>query len=141
MNNGKKLNLVLCLLAVNGCATLQALQQPQGPTPEEEERARALDAQQQIAQREQDKPAFYSGKCIMSYPLNCVINQKIDDHHLGLVCSLGGLKPHAILEVDQITPDLLRLGPVNTMVAYYGSKNFQMNNGFEETFDLWKTCQ
>lgn len=79
-----------------------------------------------------------SGKCISSYPLSCVVTQKLDDHHLGLACSNAYIESHAILEVTQIRN--YKIGPMNTGFQYLSTKTMKLDNGFDAAVDLWKEC-
>ncbi len=83
---------------------------------------------------------YEEGKCYLSFPLKCVINQKIDNHHLGLVCSDNPISStHVILEVKKI--GFYGVGPINIKYSHKGKKTIQLNNGFDAIADLWKDCE
>lgn len=54
------------------------------------------------------------------------------------------MSPFAILKTKLISSEqmntLRKMGPINLDLKFMGTKKFPMDNGFDESFDMWEDC-
>jgi hypothetical protein len=90
------------------------------------------------AHSEDSFPAVKKGKCYPSYPFGCVINQKVDENHFGMVCNSSGVHSHGILQLKKVHS--FPSGIVNTGFEFAGTRKVELQSGFDATVDLWREC-
>lgn len=74
--------------------------------------------------------------CFSTMELSCVINQKIDAHHVAGFCKMG-LQPFRVL--IKVKRDY-RAGGLQTAIKQVGSQTMTLSNGFSELVETWQEC-
>lgn len=87
---------------------------------------------------------FERGRCYPAFPLNYSVVQKLDDKLYVAVRSDNYgqcviTRCHAIVELNSYDPR--RVGPLNTLVEWVGTRALQLSNGFESEADLLRECK
>lgn len=107
-------------------------------------KAMAESEQEHLAKMRSRGTFFEKGFCVQTFPLQYMVNQKIDKNHYGAVTlfdhpELMLMNRHAVIEMDNFNPQLD--GYLNTNVEYIGTKNITLANGFDAKADILKQCK
>lgn len=77
------------------------------------------------------------GSCYQAQAFSYIVVRKLDKTHYELAGDL--ISPHAILITTGT--EFLTSGRLNLVIEPVGHKNLPLENGFTETYDVWKECK
>lgn len=83
------------------------------------------------------KPAI--GECIISYNLDCYVNQKISKNTYGMVCDTPMVENHAVVKLDY-TLTFPQYGRFTATIKRTKTGRAKLSNGFDVAVDYFEAC-